>query len=97
MSWVEADAGAAPRLQISAVSYNCAASGELLPLPPPPLPRLGDAVAAPVPVRFAAVGQGSQESAADLRLIAELQHLLDAPAAEFAAEQRFIADLWGTR
>ena len=53
VSSVEADARAAPRLRISAVSYECAASGERLPLPSPPLPRLDDAVAAPVPVPIA--------------------------------------------
>ena len=38
-----------------------------------------------------------QGEVGDRHLAAELQRLLDAPAAEIAAEQRLIADLWGTR
>ena len=37
-----------------------------------------------------------QGEVGDRHLVAELQPLLNAPVAEIAAEQRLIADLWGT-
>ena len=95
MRSVEPDAGAAPRRGIPAVSFNCAASGKLLPLPTPPAPRLGDTAAPPVRGHFAAACLIDQASASDRRLLAEMQRLFSAPAAEIEAERRVIAELWG--
>ena len=75
-------------------------------MPPPPRAALANA---PRPAEHR-VGLGGsrlagtsvedgvfQGEVGDRHLVAELQRLLDAPAAEIAAEQRLIADLWGTR
>ena len=88
-------AGAAPGLRISAAFYQCAASGKHLPLPSPPLPRLDDAVAAPVPVPIADTGSYGRERERRC-LLAELQDILEAPAAEIEAERRVVAFLWST-
>ena len=93
-------AGAAPGLRISAAFYQCAASGNHLPLPSPPLPRLDDAVAAPVRVPIADTGSyGSERERRERlerrRLLAELQDILEAPAADIEAERQLVVLLWG--
>lgn len=87
-------AGAAPGLRISVAFYQCAASGKHLPWRSPPLPRLDDAVAAPVPVPIADTGSYGSERERR-RLLAELQVILEAPAADIEAERQLVALLWG--
>ena len=95
-----------PCVSIGSLSYRCASTGCLLSLAPPPRAALANE---PRPAEHR-VGLGGSRPAGtsvedgvfqgevgDRHLVAELQRLLDAPAAEIAAEQRLIADLWGTR
>ena len=90
---------------IGALSYRCAFSGRLLPLPTPPGTTLasaeyqGDAEAnhaSPWPRGGTTTNEAQHENADDGDLARELQRLLAAPNSEIEKEQRWIAALWGS-
>ena len=99
-AWPQAPAPA--RASIRSLSYRCATTGCLLRLPQPPRAALAPAEPRSSRVaRWIAAGTVVEDGVfqgeiGDRLLVGELLRLLDAPAAEITAEQRLVAELWGT-
>ena len=90
----EPSANASLHQGIPAVTFVCASTGRVLPLPTPPAPRLRDRAAPLARARSADACLGDQASDSDLPLLDELRRVFSAPAAVIQAEQSMVAQMW---